>query len=82
MPIIKRGLAFFVRQALKTGLELANDVTDGDSATLHNDIFPRVKSASHQQQILVSSREAVETDISVRKANLLQAKIKRVAMTT
>src|SRR6266581_3108768 len=31
MPMIKRGLAFFGRQALKTGLEVANDIADGDS---------------------------------------------------
>jgi hypothetical protein len=31
MPMIKRGLAFFGRQALKTGLEVANDVADGQS---------------------------------------------------
>lgn len=31
MPILKRGLAFFGRQALKTGLEVANDVADGES---------------------------------------------------
>jgi hypothetical protein len=31
MPMIKRGLAFFGRQALKTGLEVANDVAEGQS---------------------------------------------------
>ena len=31
MPMIKRGLAFFGKQALKTGLEVANDVADGES---------------------------------------------------
>ena len=29
LPIIKRGLAFFGKQALKTGLEVANDVAEG-----------------------------------------------------
>lgn len=31
MPMIKRGLAFFGKQALKTGLEVANDVVEGDT---------------------------------------------------
>jgi len=31
MPMIKRGLAFFGKQALKTGLEVANDVAEGES---------------------------------------------------
>ena len=31
MPLIKRGLASFGRHALKTGLEIANDVVDGNS---------------------------------------------------
>ena len=31
MPLIKRGLASFGRHALKTGLEIANDVADGNS---------------------------------------------------
>jgi len=31
MPMIKRGLSFFGRQALKTGLEVANDVAEGQS---------------------------------------------------
>lgn len=31
LPMIKRGLAHFGRQALKTGLEVANDVADGQS---------------------------------------------------
>ncbi len=31
MPMIKRGLAFFGKQALKTGLEVANDVAEGQS---------------------------------------------------
>jgi len=31
MPMIKPGLAFLGRQALKTGLQVANDVADGDS---------------------------------------------------
>ena len=29
--MIKRDLAFFCKQALKTGLEVANDVADGDT---------------------------------------------------
>src|SRR5665811_484592 len=29
VPVIKRGLAYFGKQALKTGLEVANDVADG-----------------------------------------------------
>ena len=29
LPLIKRGLAFFGKQALKTGLEVANDVAEG-----------------------------------------------------
>ena len=31
LPMIKRGLAFFGRQALKTGAEMANDIADGSS---------------------------------------------------
>ena len=31
MPMIKRGLAAFGKQALRTGLEMANDVADGYS---------------------------------------------------
>jgi len=31
MPMIKRGLAFFGRHALKTGMEVANDVVEGQS---------------------------------------------------
>jgi len=31
MPMIKRGLAFFGKHALKTGLEVANDVADGQT---------------------------------------------------
>src|SRR6266568_4813231 len=31
MPMIKRGLAFFGKHALKTGLEVANDVVEGSS---------------------------------------------------
>ena len=31
MPMIKRGLAFFGRQALRTGAQIANDVADGES---------------------------------------------------
>ena len=31
MPMIKRGLVFFGKQALKTGLEVANDVADNES---------------------------------------------------
>ena len=31
IPMLKRGLATFGRHALKTGLEIANDVVDGDS---------------------------------------------------
>jgi hypothetical protein len=30
-PMIKRGLASFGKHALKTGLEIANDVADGNS---------------------------------------------------
>ena len=39
MPLIKRGLAVFGKQALRTGLEVANDVADGgkveDSLRMH-----------------------------------------------
>ena len=31
MPLIRRGLAAFGKQALKTGLEIANDVTEGQA---------------------------------------------------
>jgi len=31
MPMIKRGLAFFGKHAIKTGLEVANDVVEGSS---------------------------------------------------
>src|ERR1700690_149125 len=31
MPMIRRGLAFFGRQALRTGAQIANDVADGES---------------------------------------------------
>lgn len=31
LPMIKRGLATFGKHALKTGLEIANDVVEGDS---------------------------------------------------
>ena len=31
MPMLKRGLAFFGRHALRTGAQIANDVADGES---------------------------------------------------
>jgi hypothetical protein len=31
MPILKRGLSFFGKQALRTGAQIANDVADGQS---------------------------------------------------
>lgn len=33
LPMLKRGLAFFGKQALRTGAQIANDVADGESFT-------------------------------------------------
>ena len=44
-PMIKRGLANFGKHALKTGLEIANDVADGSSfkESTQTRIFPAIK---------------------------------------
>jgi hypothetical protein len=44
-PMIKRGLANFGKHALKTGLEIANDVADGSSfkESAQSRVFPAIK---------------------------------------
>jgi hypothetical protein len=46
MPILKRGLAIFGKQALRTGLEVANDVAGGQ--TLRDSTTRRIPSAIKQ----------------------------------